>query len=82
MSSDHTTETRTEARSKRKIPILVWIIVAAFVAWAAFYFLQRGGQYVSPQGGDHPVAAQSPAVAPAAPATPEAPATPQSTVGQ
>lgn len=78
MSSDRSGDTPTEARSaKKKIPLLVWIIAAIFVAWLVIFFAQRSGQAVSPQGGTHPTSAQGDAVAPATPATPAAPGTPQ-----
>ena len=79
MSTDRPSQTSDGPSSgKKKIPMLVWIVAAIFVGWAAVFFLQRSGEEVSPQGGTHPTSAQGEVVAPAAPATPIAPGTPQS----
>ncbi|HEY9218100.1 MAG TPA: hypothetical protein VIO94_08625 [Phenylobacterium sp.] len=79
--TQQTTDTPTEARSaKKRIPPLVWVIAAIFVAWLAVSLMQRDHEVVSPQGGTHPASQQSDATMPAAPATTDAPGTPASKV--
>lgn len=73
MSTDRSHEHQP---AKRKIPPLVWIIVAIFVAWAVIAFMQNRGETSSTGEVTHPVSAQGDAVMPAAPATPAAPGTP------
>lgn len=68
--------TDTGAKAKRKIPPLVWIVVAILIGWFVVAMLQRGGTHVTPQGGTMPQAVQNEAVMPPAPATGNAPATP------
>ncbi|MFC3079478.1 hypothetical protein ACFODL_15370 [Phenylobacterium terrae] len=78
MSSDRPHDSPSKPHyPKRKIPPLVWIIVAIFVGWAVIFFVQREGAVETPSGGTHPTAEQAPAVAPATPVTPAAPGTPQ-----
>lgn len=75
MSTDRSSEPHP---TKRKIPILVWVVVAIFVAWAVIAFVQSRGETSSTGEVTHPTAAQGDAVMPAAPATPAAPGTPAS----
>jgi hypothetical protein len=75
MSTDRSSEHQP---AKRKVPILVWIVVAIFVAWAVIAFMQNRGETSSTGEVTHPTAAQGDVVMPAAPATPSAPGTPAS----
>lgn len=78
MNSDSPHDTSPQPRqAKRKIPPLVWILVAIFVGWIVIILVQRDGVVESPSGGTHPAAAQDEAIMPAAPATPSAPGTSQ-----
>jgi hypothetical protein len=70
----------TDRKPARKIPPLLWIVLAIFVAWFVVAMLQRGGTHVTPQGGTMPQASEGTSVMPAAPAGPGAPATPAGTV--
>jgi len=79
--SDPRTGTDPKTRGGRRIPPLVWIIVAVLIGWLVIAFLQRGGTHVTPQGGTTPQATQGEAVIPPAPATGDAPATPGGVVG-
>jgi hypothetical protein len=76
------TETRApeDHHAKKRIPPLVWIVVAILVAWLVIALVQRGGTHVTPQGGTMPQQAEGTSVVPAAPAGPGAPATPAGTV--
>lgn len=74
MSSDQSHDSPSKP-SKRRIPPLVWIVVAIFVGWLVIFLVQRQGQVETPAGGTHPAAAQSDAVSPATPAAPGTPAT-------
>ena len=65
----------TEAR-RRRIPPLVWIIVAMVVAWLVYAYAMRGGTHVTPQGGTMPQAKPETSYMPPVPATKEAPGTP------
>lgn len=76
MSDQRTTHGAPERKPGRKIPPLVWIVVAMFVGWFVVAMLQRGGTHTTPQGGTHPMQAEGTSVMPAAPATPTAPGTP------
>jgi len=71
---------QTERKPDRKIPPLVWIVLALLVAWLVVALMQRGGTHVTPQGGTAPQQAEGPATMPAAPGGPGAPATPAGTV--
>lgn len=68
------TETRTTAR--RKIPMLVWIVLAILVGWLVVALIQSPTKDATPITDDLPGAVQNPAYMPPAPAGPEAPATP------
>ncbi len=76
MSDQRTTHAAPERKAGRKIPPLVWIVVAMFVGWFVIAMLQRGGSDVTPQGGTHPQQAEGTSIMPAAPGSPTAPATP------
>jgi len=65
-----------ERRPGRKIPPLVWIILALLVGGIAVGLLQRGGTHVTPQGGTMPQAEPGASYMPPAPVGPGAPATP------
>lgn len=81
MSDPRPSDTAPKPRDSRRIPPLVWIIVAILLGWLVIAFLQRGGTHVTPQGGTAPQATQGEAVIPSAPATGNAPATPGGVVG-
>lgn len=76
MSDTRTTQTSTDRKAARRIPPLVWIVVALLLAWLVAALLQRGGTHVTPQGGTMPQGNERTAIMPAAPAGPGAPATP------
>ena len=80
MSDSRTDPAPTERKGARKIPPLVWIVLAILVGWLVVAMLQRGGTHVTPQGGTMPQQAEGPSTMPAAPATPNAPGTPAGTV--
>lgn len=65
-------------REKRKIPPLVWIIIAVLILWGVIALVQRAGTAETPEGGTMPMAEQDETLMPAAPPRPEAPATPPS----
>lgn len=78
--TDRPTETAaSERKPSRKIPPLVWIVVALLVAWLVVALMQRGGTHVTPQGGTMPQAQEGTSYMPPAPASPGAPATPGGT---
>lgn len=60
----------------RRIPPLVWIVVALLVAWLVVALVQRGGTHVTPSGGTAPQQAEGPAIVEPAPPTATAPGTP------
>jgi len=64
----------------RRVPPLVWIILALLVGWFVFAAIQKGGTHRTPQGGTTPSAAERPSYMPAAPATGDAPATPAGSI--
>jgi hypothetical protein len=64
------------AKPTRRIPPLVWIVVAALVGWLVVVMFQRGGTHRTPDGGEMPMAEQGPSVMPPAPAEGTTPATP------
>jgi hypothetical protein len=70
----------SERKAARRIPPLVWIVIAALAAWFAITLFYRQGVHVTPHGGTMPEAQEGPAVIPAAPAQSGAPATPAGTV--
>lgn len=76
MSDQRPAQPETERKAARRIPPLVWIVLAALVAWLAVALFYRGGTHTTPRGGTMPQAAEGPAVLPAAPAQDGAPATP------
>lgn len=76
MTTDHPQDPSKPHPPKRKIPPLVWILVAIMVGWLVIFLVQREGVVESPSGGTHPVAEPREAISPATPATPEAPGTP------
>lgn len=85
MSDQHPSHPSTEPdsydrgeprKATRNIPPLVWIVVAALVAWFVIAMVQRGGTDHTPHGGSTPRQAEGPSVMPAAPAQGSAPATP------
>lgn len=57
-------------RSTRNIPILVWIILAAVIAWIAYTVIGREGTHVTPQGGTMPQQMDNDAQAPRSPDSP------------
>lgn len=63
-------------KAGRRIPPLVWIVVALLVAWFVVIAVQKRGHDVTPQGGTYPQAAEGTSVMPPAPARGDAPATP------
>ncbi|WP_309092462.1 hypothetical protein [Phenylobacterium sp.] len=63
-------------KSSRRIPPLVWIVLALLVGWLVVAMIQRGGTDRTPGGGSHPTAEQGPSVMPPAPASGTTPATP------
>ncbi|HEY8572591.1 hypothetical protein [Phenylobacterium sp.] len=70
----------TTPKTGRRIPPLVWIVLALLVGWFVIMMVQRNGQDVTPQGGTHPTQAEGPSIMPAAPANGDAPATPAGVV--
>jgi hypothetical protein len=77
------TDQRSETAPKkatRRIPPLVWIVLALLVGWLVVALLQRGGIDNTPQGGSHPMQAEGTSVMPAAPAQGDAPATPSGAI--
>jgi hypothetical protein len=74
MTQTHQTPSAPEKR--RRIPPLVWIVLAIFVGWLVVALLQRDHDNVTPQGDDVPASVQGPSVMPATPPTGSAPATP------
>ena len=81
MSDPRSTATEPKPRDNRRIPPLVWIVVAILVGWFVVAMLQRGGTHETPQGGTAPQAAQGETVMPPAPPSGAAPATPGGVVG-
>jgi len=65
-------------KSGRRIPPLVWIVLALLVGWLVVAMVQRGGTHRTPGGGTAPMAEQAPSTIPPAPASGAAPATPGS----
>jgi hypothetical protein len=63
-------------KSRPRIPPLLWIVIAALVAWMVVAMVQRQGTDRTPQGGTMPAQAEGASIMPAAPAGPGAPATP------
>lgn len=63
-------------KAKRRIPPLVWIILAVVVAWIALSFVLRGGEDQTPEGGSMPQMAPDESYMPSAPARGDAPASP------
>jgi hypothetical protein len=61
---------------RRRIPPLVWIIVAILVAWFAIAMWQRQGVHRTPSGGTMTSEAEGQSYMPPAPANGSAPATP------
>ena len=76
MTDQQTRSATPERRPARKIPPLVWIILALLVAGVLVGVFQRGGTHVTPQGGTMPQAEPGTSYMPPAPAGPGAPATP------
>ena len=81
MSSPRTTpppssNDRADRRAGRRIPPLVWIVLAMLVAWFVIARVQQRGVHVTPQGGTMSQASEGASTMPAAPAGPGAPATP------
>lgn len=70
------TEPASPQKTSRRIPPLVWIVLALLVGWLVVAMLQRGGTDRTPGGGTLPEAAQGPSVMPPAPASGTTPATP------
>jgi hypothetical protein len=60
----------------RRVPPLIWIILAILVAWFAIAIWQRQGVRTTPQGGTVTTGQEGPAYLPPAPASGSAPATP------
>jgi hypothetical protein len=79
MSDPRATQTTAERKAARRIPPLVWIIVAILLIWLIIALLQRGGTHTTPQGGTMPQQAEGTAVVPPSPAGGGAPATPGGT---
>ena len=73
--TDHQT---SPSKPARRIPPLVWIVLAALVAWVVLMMVQRGGTHRTPDGGEMPMAGQGSSVMPPAPADGATPATPGS----
>jgi hypothetical protein len=67
-------------RPSRRIPPLVWIILALLIVWLGVAVVQRGGFNRTPSGGTAPSEAEGPSYMPAAPAQGSAPATPAGTI--
>lgn len=76
MTDQRTQSGASERRPARKIPPLVWVILALLVAGVVVGMLQRGGTHVTPQGGTMPQAKPGTSYMAPAPAGPNAPATP------
>lgn len=76
MTDQRTHSATSERRPARKVPPLVWIVLALLVAGIAVGMLQRGGTHVTPQGGTMPQADAGTSYMPPAPAGEGAPATP------
>lgn len=72
------TDPGSTQKSGRRIPPLVWIVLALLVGWLIVAMVQRGGTHRTPDGGTMPMAEQGPSVMPPAPASGTAPATPGS----
>lgn len=69
----HEPQPRAQSRS-RKVPPLVYIIVALVAAWLIGTVVMRKGEHVTPSGGTMPQADEGTAYMPASPATDGAPA--------
>lgn len=78
--TDPRTESPGGAAKTRRIPPLVWIVVALLAGWLVVMLVQRNGAHETPSGGTTPVQAEGASVMPAAPATGDAPATPAGAV--
>jgi hypothetical protein len=76
MADQRAAQTEADRKAARKIPPLVWIVIAILVGWLVIALIQRGGTHTTPHGGTMPEAAEGPAIMPAAPARSGAPATP------
>ena len=72
------TDPASPQKSSRRIPPLVWIVLALLIGWLVVAMIQRGGTDRTPGGGTHPMAEQGPSVMPPAPASGTTPATPGS----
>lgn len=72
------TDPGSTQKSSRRIPPLVWIVLALLVGWLVVAMVQRGGTDRTPGGGATPMAEQGSSVMPPAPASGAAPATPGS----
>jgi flagellar basal body-associated protein FliL len=70
----------TARKTARRIPPLVWIVLALLVAWLVVAMMQRKGADHTPQGGSTPAQAEGTSTMPAAPASGDAPATPAGTI--
>lgn len=70
------TEPASPQKTSRRIPPLVWIVLALLVGWLVVAMLQRGGTDRTPGGGTTPMAEQGPSVMPPAPGSGTTPATP------
>lgn len=70
------TDPGSPQKSSRRIPPLVWIVLALLVGWLVIAMVQRGGTDRTPGGGSAPMAEQGPSVMPPAPASGTTPATP------
>jgi flagellar basal body-associated protein FliL len=77
--TDHSTNASTK-KASRKIPPLVWIVLALLVVWLVVALMQRQGSDRTPQGGSTPSQAEGTSVMPAAPAQGDAPATPAGSI--
>ena len=60
----------------RRIPPLIWVVLALLVAWFAVAMWQRQGTHTTPSGGTVTSGVEGPAYLPPAPANGSAPATP------
>jgi hypothetical protein len=67
-------------RPSRRIPPLVWIVLALLLVWLVVAVMQRGGSNRTPSGGSVPSAAEGPSYMPASPAHGSAPATPAGSI--
>jgi len=76
MTQTHQSPPAPEKR--RRIPPLVWIVLAIFVGWFVVALLQRDKDNVTPKGDDVPASVQGPSVMPATPPAGDAPGTPGS----